>query len=125
VHRVRRRVGIVTQPGIVDLDPSAPAALQFVRLLVHRHRHVHHQLVGVLVELVLGLLRHGEGTGQRDLGQAIGVAAEKLHVADLHRPLALHLADHARHADRTPCPVGNGRGMVVVDAVERLAKRLE
>ena len=53
---------------------SAPAASEVARLRVHGDGVVHHHLVGVLVELVLRLLAHGEGAGQRDLGGAVGVA---------------------------------------------------
>jgi len=45
-----------------------------VRLRVDRGGEVHHHLVVVVVELVLGLLGHGERAGQRDLRLALGVA---------------------------------------------------
>jgi hypothetical protein len=58
-----RRLGIVAHPGLVELDDVGAGGLQVVRLRVDRGGEVHHHLVVVVVELVLGLLGHGERAG--------------------------------------------------------------
>ena len=64
---------------------SAPAFCRSSALRVDGVGEIHRQLFVVLVEFVLGLLAHRERAGQRDLGRAIGVAAQELHVAHLDR----------------------------------------
>ena len=78
-------LGIVAQPRLVELDHVGAGLDQLVRLLVHRRGVVHAHRLGVLVEVVLDLLAHGEGAGQGDLGRPLGVGAQELHVAHLDR----------------------------------------
>ena len=114
-----RRLGVVAHPGLVELDDVGAGRLQVVRLRVDRGSEVHHHLVVVVVELVLGLLGHGERAGQRDLRLALGVAPQERHVADLDRVAAPDFADDARHLDRASRPVRDRRRRFVIDALER------
>ena len=120
-----RRVRVVAQPRLVELDHVGAGGLQVVRLRVHRGGEVHHHLVVVGVELVLGLLRHGERPGQRDLRLALGVASQERHVADLDRLAAPDLADDARHLDGASRAVGDGAGVSLSMPSSAVAKRLE
>ena len=55
----------------------------------------------------------------RDLGRAIRVAPEKLHVTQLHRARSPDGADHARHLGLVAVAVGDHRGLVHVHALQR------
>ena len=90
-----------------------------MRLGVHRRGEVHGHLLHVAVELVPGLLGHRERAGQRDLGGAIRVAAEELHVPKLHRVRAKDPADHPRHRGLVAGAIADHAGVVDVHAVER------
>ncbi len=98
---------------------SAPAREQVLDLRVdgvgvtHRHRDL------VVVEVVLRLLRHGEGAGHRDLDRMPGVGAQKRDVAHLHRMLAADRADDARHRTRLSHAVEADAGVLDVHALER------
>ncbi len=119
-HRVALgRLGVVAQPGLVELDDVGAGGLQVVGLGVDRLRVVHRQLFQIAVVLVPGLLGHGEGAGQGDLGRAVGVAAEELHVAQLDGPHAPDRADHAGHLRLVAVAVLDDAGVVVVHPVER------
>ena len=76
---------ILPHPGLVELDHVGAGFLQFQRLGVDGRRQRHRELFVVLVEFVFGLLAHGEGAGQRDLGGMVGVAAKEFHVPQLDR----------------------------------------
>ena len=115
----RRDIGRGLDPGLVDLNDVGARALEVVRLLVHRRREIHHELLLVVVELVLGLARHRERPGQRDLDPAVGVAAQELDVAQLDRMPAPDLPCDPRHPARVAAPPGDGSGVVDVDPVER------
>ena len=112
--------GSLRSHGIVELDHVGAGGCEVVHLRVHRRGEVHHHLVGVLIELVLRLLRHGEGAGQGDLRLALGVAPQERHVGDLDRlPRRWILPTTRGTSDRAARPVGDGGGVVVVDALER------
>ena len=89
-----------------------------MRFLVHGLRVVHAHGLGVLVELVLHLLTHGEGTRQGDLCQAICIGAQELHVAQLDGARAPDLADDARYGRPIACPVDDHCRILVVDAFQ-------
>ena len=74
--------------GLVDLHDVGAGGEQVLDLLVHGGRIVERHLLFVRVEIVLRLLRHGEGTGHRHLDHAVGVGAQEFHVAHLDRMLA-------------------------------------
>ncbi len=112
-------LGVVAQPRLVELDDVGASLDQLVRLLVHRRGVVHAHRLGVLVELVLDLLAHGERAGQGDLGELVGVGAQELHVAQFNGPGAPDLADHARHRRLLAAVVHDLGRMLVVDAAER------
>ena len=105
--------------GLVDLHDVGAGGEQVLDLLVDRGRIVERQLLLVLVEIVLRLLRHGERAGHGDLDRAVGVGAQELDVAHLDRVLAPDLADDARHRIGMAAAVERGAGIVDVDAVER------
>jgi hypothetical protein len=54
---------VVAQPGLVELDDIGARGLQVECLGIDGGGEVHRHLLVVLVELVFGLLRHGEGAG--------------------------------------------------------------
>src|SRR5207302_4293678 len=62
-------------------------------------RVVKRHLLFICVEIVLRLLRHGEGPGHRHLDHAVGVLAQEFDVADLDRIL------------RRTLPVTRGTGL--------------
>ena len=123
LHRIAAgEIGIVAHPGLVELDHVGAGLLQVERLGVDGFGERHRQLLVVLVEFVLGLLAHGERAGQGDLGGMVGVLAQELHVAQLDRPGALDLADHARHRRLVAVARDDDGGIVGVDAFERGGK---
>ena len=105
--------------GLVDLHDVGAGGEQVLDLVVDRGGVVERHLLLVLVEIVLRLLRHGEGAGHRDLDRAVGVGAQELHVAHFDRMLAPDLADDARHRIGMAGAVERGAGIVDVDAFER------
>ena len=86
LHRIAAgQIRIVAHPGLVELDHVGAGLLQVERFGVDGLGERHRQLLVVLVELVLGLLAHRERAGQGDLRRAVGIAPEKLHVAQFDR----------------------------------------
>jgi hypothetical protein len=105
--------------GLVDLHDVGAGRKQVPDLGVDRGGVVERHLLFVLVEIVLRLLRHGEGTGHRDLDGAVGVGAEELHVVHFDRMPAAHLAGDPRHRIGMAGAVERGARIVDVDALER------
>ena len=110
---------IVAHPGFVELDHVGAGLLQVQRFGVDGFGKRHRELFVVLVELVLGLLAHGERAGQGDLGGAVGILAQEFHVVQFDRAAALDLADHARHRRLRPVSRGDNGGIIGIDAVKR------
>ena len=94
-----RLLGARLQPRLVELDHIGAGRLQIADLGVDRRGVIHDQLFLVLVELVLGLTRHRERTGQGDLDFAVGVGAQKFDIANLDRPQPADRTRDARHDD--------------------------
>ena len=105
--------------GLVDLHDIGAGGEQVLDLGVDRGGIVQRHLALILVEVVLCLLRHGEGTGYRHLDDAIGVGAQKFYVVDFDRMPAPHLADDARYRIGMTGAVERGAGIVDIDALER------
>jgi hypothetical protein len=101
------------------LDDVRPRGLEVARLGIDGGGEVHGQLVEVTVELVLRLLGHGEGAGQGDLGEVIGMAAKELHVAELDGLPPSDPAHDARHRRLVARPVPDDAGTRHVDALQR------
>ena len=86
--------------GLVDLDDVGAGGEQVLDLGVDGGGVVERHLLLARVEIVLRLLRHGEGPGHGDLHHAVGVGLEELEVAYLDGVLAADLAGDARHRVR-------------------------
>jgi hypothetical protein len=71
-----------------------------------------------LVELVLGLARHRERAGERDLDRPGRVGAQEFCVAHLDRPQPADRADDARHHDGAAGASAHGRRVVEIDIRE-------
>ena len=97
--------------------------LELAQLAVERVREIHHERVELAVVLVPRLLRDRERSRQRDLRDAIGVAAQELDVADLDRGPAADRADDPRDPDLAAGGVADRRRMLPVDAFERGRER--
>src|SRR6201988_4434340 len=120
-HRITFcQLRIVAHPGFIELNHVRAGLLQIERLGIDGVCEGHRELFIVLVEFVPGLLAHGEGAWQGDLGGMVGIFPQKLHVAQLDRRGASDLADHAGH-----CRLGvagarhDDGGIVGIDAVKR------
>jgi hypothetical protein len=68
--------------------------------------------------VVLRLLAHRERPGHGHLHRAVGVRAEELQVAELHRARAGDRADDPRHRVGMPGAVERGPRLVDVDALQ-------
>ncbi len=114
-----RFLGARLKVRLVKLHHVGAGREEIAHLGVHRfgQRHGHGFLV--TVEVVLGLLRHGERPRQRRLDRAVGVAAQELDVAHLHGPFAPDRTDHPRHRVGMARAVERGARIVEVHPVER------
>ena len=119
-HAVARRlVGRRAHPRLVELHHIDAGRLQIAQFLVHRGGVVHRHLFFVFVELVSGLLRQGERTGQRDLRRTIGLAQQELDIAQFDRSAAADFADHTRHRRHAPRLRSHLAGMLGIDPFQR------
>ena len=98
---------------------SAPAFFSVARLLVDGGGIVEGERFLVLVVIVLRLLRHGEGTGDRDLDHPVGIGAQELDIAHFDRMPAPDRADDARHDALRPGAAHGRAGVLDIDAVKR------
>jgi hypothetical protein len=105
--------------GLVHLHDVGAGGKQIPDLLVHRDGVVHRRLFIGLVEVVLRLLHHGEGTGYGHLHLARRVSLEELQILDLHRVPAPDAAGDARHGHGLAGAVHRRARLVEVDALER------
>ena len=112
---VRSRLHI----GLVDLHDVGAGREQVLDLLVDRRCVIERQFLLIVIEVVLSLLRHGKRPGHGHLDRAIRIGAQELHVANLDRMLATHLADNARHRIGMTGAVESRTGIVDVDPFER------
>ena len=104
---------------LVELDIVGSGREHVLHFLVDCRGIGHREGLGILVVVVLGLLAHREGAGHGDLDRLVGVPAQKLDVADLHRMSAGNRTDDARHGIGMPRAIERGAVVVHVDAVER------
>ena len=107
------------QVGLVDLDDVRPGGEEVLDLGVHGLRVVHRGRLEVRVVVVLRLLRHRERPGHGHLHRPVGVAAQELQVADLHRVRPVDRADDAGHRVGVPGAVQRRPRVVDVDALQR------
>ena len=63
---------------LVDLHDIGACRKQVPNLLVHRGRVIHRRFLRRLVEVVLRLLRYGEGAGNRNFYLSVGVPFKEL-----------------------------------------------
>jgi len=113
-----RLVGAGLQLGLVELDHIGPSRLQVAQLGVDRGGVVHDQLFLVPVELVLGLARHRERAGQRDLDPPVGVGAQEFDIAHLDGPPPDRARDAWHHDGAAGAPA-HRRRVVEIHARER------
>ena len=110
---------VIAQPGFIELDDIRSGGLQVQGLGVDGGGQVHRHFLVILVELVLGLLCHREGAGQRDLGGEACVASQKFHVTALDRFGAAQPRHHPRHQSFRTVSRADHAGLVVVHALQR------
>ena len=118
--KTARRLRVVAQPRLVELDHVGAGLLEGPHLLVDGVCECHRQCFEVLVVLVLHLLGHRERAGQRDLDALCSVGAQELDVAHLDRPRPADRASYPRYG-RGAAGAGRlqHRRCVLVDAIER------
>src|SRR5205807_1820907 len=87
-RKTRSLLGARLQVRLVELHDIGPGGEQVAHLFVDRGGERHGQSLLVVIVVVLGLLRHGEGARQRRLDGVVGVGAEKFDVAFLDGPPA-------------------------------------
>ena len=104
---------------LVELHDVGAGGEEIADLLVDRRGVVEGQLLLVAVEVVLGLLAHGERAGHRHLDGPVGLRPEELEVGHLDRVLAADLADDARHRVGMAAAIERGARVVEVDTLER------
>ena len=95
--KTARRLRVVAQPRLVELDHVGAGLLEGPHLLVDGVCECHRQCFEVLVVLVLHLLGHRERAGQRDLDALCSVGAQELDVAHLDRPRPADRASYPRY----------------------------
>ena len=105
--------------GSSTCTTSAPAAKRSRISPFDRHGVVERRGFLGRVVVVLRLLRHREGPGYGHLDRPIRVGAQKPHVLHLHRVLAAHWTDDARHGVGVAGAIERGAGIVDVHALER------
>jgi hypothetical protein len=79
--------------------PRGASSEQILDLLVDRCRVVHGEFYLVLIEVILCLLPHGEGTRYGKLDSAIGIGTQECDVADFYGVASPDSADDARPRD--------------------------
>src|SRR5205814_9496189 len=112
-------VGAGLHVRLVYLNDVGAGREQVLDFFVDRGGVVGDHLLFVPVKDVLGLLRHGEGAGDGHLDFAIGVGAEELDVAHLHRMLAPDFADDTRHDVGLAAAIDARAGSVDVNTLQR------
>src|SRR5262249_55933696 len=83
--------------GLIDLYDIGTGGEKVLDLLVDGDSVVHGRFGRAGIEVVLGLLAHGERAGHRHFHLPISVALEEFQVADLDRPHAAYRPDDPRH----------------------------
>jgi hypothetical protein len=115
-------VGMRLYVGFIDLNDIGASGLEVADLLVDSRREGHDKGPEAAVVLIQGQLGHGEGAGDRDFDGPVGVSAQELNVAHLHRMGATNGADHARHVDRLAGAARHGSRPFEISAVEGSVK---
>ncbi len=119
---VARLLGPGLHVGLVDLHHVGAGGEQVVDLGPDRIGVVERQAPVVRIEVVLGLLLHGEGARDGDLHRLVGVGLEELQRLDFHRPGAADLAGDARGVDRVAGAVERLAGIGEVDPLQRVGE---
>ena len=116
-----RAVGIVAQPGFVELNDIRTGRRQVAHFDIDRRRIGHRQRLRITVVLIPRLLAEGEGAGQGNLHAPVGVALEKQEILDFHRRGSREGPDHAwqRHFEVLHAP---NVGMFQIETSERRRK---
>ena len=113
------------QVRLVDLDDVRPGRVQVADLGVDRRGVVHRRRLEVRVVVVLRLLAHGERPGHGHLHRPVGVRAQELQVAHLHRVRAADRPDDAGHRVRVPSGPAPSPGLSRSSPSSAVAKWLE
>ena len=114
-----RLLGARLHPRLVELHDVGAGGEEVEHLLAHDVGVGEGQLLLALVEVVLGLLGHGERAGQRDLHEAVRVGAQEAQVVDGQRLVAAQRAGDARDGDRVAAAVQRRPGALEIDPVQR------
>ena len=121
-----RLLGARLHPRLVELHDVGAGGEEVEHLLAHDVGVGEGQVLLALVEVVLGLLGHGERAGQRDLHEAVRVGPQEAQVVDRQRLVAAQRAGDAR-APGSGCRCGSascpGRSRSI--PCSAVAKRLE
>src|SRR5688572_2177077 len=120
-----RLVGPRLHVGLVDLDDVRARREEVADLAVERRGVVRRrELAAAAVVVDLRLLRHREGSRDRDLDGPRRVAAQELQVAHADRVAPADRSRHARHRDRVAAAVERRAGVVEVDAFQRVGEQV-
>ena len=104
---------------LVDLHDVGAGGEQILDLFVDGGRVIHRHLFFGLVEIVMGLLRHGVRARNGDFDAAVRIGAQKLDVANFDGVLAADLRNDARHVVQLARARHHLRGIIEIDSFER------
>ena len=114
-----RLVGARLHVRLVDLDDVGAGAKEVLDFLIQRGCVAHRHRFLILVEIVLRLLRHGEGAGDGDFDLVGRIGAQKRHVAHFDGVLSPDRPGNAGNRARLAGAIEARPRIFDVDAFER------
>ena len=106
-------------PGFVQLNHIGAGGEQIADFFIDRRGKIHGTGLIVAIMFVNRGLGHGEGAGQGDFDQAVGVGAQEFNITNFDRAGAADRSRDAGHDVGFAGPARHFGGIVQIDAAER------